>query len=107
MHIIVCALNGRIAPKYYDAAQLVSLIIKNGMIAHRKIVAVEALDPDELCTLVLHMSADVVICGGIRKDYQEKLSGSSVQLIYNVIGNADEVVRRFVEGTLHTGDIVN
>ena len=107
MHVIVCTLNRRIAPKYYDAAQLLSLIIKSGMIAHRKVIAVEALNPDELCALVLYMKADVVICGGIRKDFQEKLGGSSVQLIYNVIGNTDDVVKRFVRGTLRTGDIVN
>ncbi len=106
MHAIVCTLNGRIAPKYYDAAQLLSLVIKEGKIAHRKVIAVDALDPDELCALVLHLKADVVICGGIRQDYQRKLAGSSVQLIYNVIGNIDDVVKRFVEGTLGTGDIV-
>jgi predicted Fe-Mo cluster-binding NifX family protein len=107
MHVIVCALNGIIAPKYYDSAQLLSLIVKNGMIAHQEVIAVEALDPDELCALVLHMKVDVVICGGIRKAYQERLAGSSVQLIYNVIGNTDDVVKRFVEGMLRTGDIVN
>ena len=107
MHVIVCTVNGRIAPKYYDAAQLLSLIIKNGNVINREVIAVDALDPDELCALVLHLKADVVICGGIRQDYQRKLDGASVQLIYNVIGNIDDVVKRFVEGTLRTGDIVN
>lgn len=107
MHVIVCTRNERIAPKYYDAADLLSLFIEEGVIVHRKVIAVEALDPDELCSLVLHMKTDVIICGGIRQDYQEKLKGSSVQLIYNVIGNTDDVVKRFVEGKLRTGDIVN
>jgi predicted Fe-Mo cluster-binding NifX family protein len=107
MRVILCTLNGRIAPKYYDAAQLLLLHIKDGVIAHREVIAVEALEPDELCSLVLHMKTDVVICGGIRQDYQEKLAGSSVQLIYNVIGNTEEVVERFVKGTLRTGDIVS
>jgi len=105
MHVIVCAFNGEIAPKYYDAAQLLSLIVKNGMIAHQEAIAVEALDPDELCALVLYMKADVIICGGIGRDYQDKLAGSSVQLIYNVVGNIDDVVKRFVDGMLRTGDI--
>jgi predicted Fe-Mo cluster-binding NifX family protein len=107
MRVILCTLNGRIAPKYYDAAQLLLLHIRDGVVAHREVIAVEALEPDELCSLVLHMKTDVVICGGIRQDYQEKLAGSSVQLIYNVIGNTEEVVERFVEGTLRTGDIVS
>ncbi|MBN2538896.1 MAG: hypothetical protein JXB09_02465 [Deltaproteobacteria bacterium] len=107
MRVIVCALNGRIAPKYYDSAQLLSMVIEKGVVAHREVIAVEALEPDELCALVLHMKTDVVICGGIRQDYQEKLVGSSVQLIYNVIGNTEDVVERFVEGMLCTGDIVN
>jgi len=107
MHVVVCTLNGRIAPKYYDAAQLLSLMIDNKAIVQRKVIAVEALNPDELCALVVHMKADVIICGGIRTDYQEKLNGSSVQLIYNVIGKTEDVVKRFVEGNLRTGDIVN
>jgi len=107
MRVIVCTLNGRVAPKYYDSAQLLSLVIDNGVLAQRKVIAVEALNPDELCALVVHMNSDVVICGGIRTDYQEKLNGSSVQLIYNVIGKTEDVVKRFVEGHLRTGDIVN
>jgi len=107
MRVIVCTLNGRIAPKYYDSAQLLSMVIEKGIVAHREVIAVEALESDELCALGLHMKTDVVICGGIRQDYQEKLAGSSVKLIYNVIGNTEDVVERFVKGTLHTGDIVN
>jgi predicted Fe-Mo cluster-binding NifX family protein len=107
MHVVVCARNGRIAPKYYDAAQLLSLIVENGAILNREVIALEALNPDELCSLVLHMNADVIICGGIRKDYQDKLNRSSVQLIYNVIGNVDDVLKRFMEGNLSSGDIVN
>jgi len=107
MHVAACTVNGRIAPKYYDATQLLSLIIEGETVVQQKIITVEELNPHELCSLVLHMKVDVVICGGIRKDYQQKLKGPSVQLIFNVIGKTDDVIKRFVEGNLHTGDIVN
>jgi predicted Fe-Mo cluster-binding NifX family protein len=106
MHVLLCTLKRRIAPKYYDAAQLLSIIVEDQTVVQRKVIAVAALNPDELCALVLHMKADVIICGGIRKDYQEKLNGSAVQLIYNVIGHVDDVVDRFLKGRLRTGDIV-
>lgn len=107
MHVILCTVLGRIAPKYYDAAQLLSLIIQGDKIVQRKVIAVEALNPDELCALVLHMKADVIICGGIRQDYLHKLEGTSIRLIYNVIGKVDDVIQRFLSGTLKSGDIVN
>lgn len=107
MRVIVCTLNGRIAPKFYDAAQLFSLMVDNKTIVQRKAIAVDMLNADELCALILHMKGDVIICGGIRIDYQEKLNGSFDQLIYNVIGNIDDVVKRFLEGNLCTGDIVD
>jgi len=106
MKLALCTHNSRIAPKYYDATALVLVTIHNGTVEHRRDIAVETLTPDELCTLVRHMKVDVVICGGIRKDYQEKLKEASIELIYNVIGNVDDVVKKFLEGRLYTGEIV-
>ena len=68
MHAVLCTINDRIAPKYYDAAELLSLVVENRIVRQRKVIAVGALNPDELCALVLYMKTDVIICGGIRKD---------------------------------------
>ncbi len=106
MKVALCTINGRIAPKYYDDIELLIVTIHNGIITERKLIAAEALNPDELCTLILYLKMDVIICGGIIKSYQKKLQDYSVQLIFNVIGNVDDVLRRFMEGQLQSGDVV-
>lgn len=107
MKLALCLLNGRIAPRCFDAAEFLMVTIRKGdTITNKKAIAVAALDPQELCTLVEHLKPNLMICGGVREEFQQKLKKNNIKLIHNVIGNVDDVVNRYMEGTLCSGDIV-
>ncbi len=107
MKIAICQLKGRISPRYNHSAEIATVIISDGMILERKIVALSIMEPDELTEFLAGLGVEAVICGGVKEDCQRMLKQKNIRLIDNVIGNVDAVLDRFIKGELRSGDIVN
>ena len=107
MKIAICQLKERISPRFDRSAEIATVIIGNGLILEKKVVALSILEPDELTEFLAGLGVEAVICGGIKEDCQRMLKQKNIRLIDNVIGNVDVVLNRFIKGELRSGDIVN
>jgi predicted Fe-Mo cluster-binding NifX family protein len=107
MKIAICQLKGRISPRYNHSAEIATVIIGDGMILEKKIVALSIMEPAELTEFLASLGVEAVICGGVKEDCQRMLKQKNIRLIDNVIGNVDAVLKRFIKGELRSGDIVN
>jgi len=107
MKIAICQLKGRISPRYNHSAEIATVIVGDGMILEKKVVAVSILESVELTEFLAGLSVEAVICGGAKEECQRMLKQKNIRLIDNVIGNVDAVLDRFIKGELRSGDIVN
>ena len=48
-----------------------------------------------------------MICGGAKKECQCHLQEHNIRFIDNVIGNVEDVIARYLEGALRSGDVIN
>jgi predicted Fe-Mo cluster-binding NifX family protein len=107
MKIAICQFKGRISPRYNHSAEIATVIIEDGVIPEKKVVAVSIMEPAELTEFLAGLGVEIVICGGIKEECQRMLKQKNIRLIDNVIGNVDAVLDRFIKGELRSGDIVN
>ncbi|HOD34918.1 MAG TPA: NifB/NifX family molybdenum-iron cluster-binding protein [Syntrophales bacterium] len=107
MKIAICQFKGRISPRYNHSTEIVTVIIGNGQILERKVVALTVLEPPEFTEFLAGLGIEAVICGGVKEECRQMLKRKKIRLIDNVIGNVDAVLERFKTGELNPGDIVN
>jgi len=70
-------------------------------------IPIASLKPSGLVELLKGMKVRLVICGGIKKEWQQMLKSNNIQFIENVIGNVDDVVKSYLDGTLHANTVIN
>jgi predicted Fe-Mo cluster-binding NifX family protein len=55
-----------------------------------------------LPTLLTSEQISVLICGGIHPRFQEAIQGQNVQLVWGVVGEWQDVLQAYLNGTLQT-----
>lgn len=106
--IAVCQFNGRVSPRFNHSAEVVMVTMDHsGFIEKRQVIFTATLNPIDLAALLVLHQIETLICGGVRKDCQQILQKNNIELIDNVIGNVDDVLRLYREGNLRGGDVVN
>ena len=103
MRIAIPTTDGRISPVFDVAERLVLVDVEEG----REVGRSEAPLVDEAIELrarrVAQSGVNVLICGAISRPLHALLSSAGVEVIPQTCGQAEEVLRAFVEGQL-TGD---
>jgi len=79
----------------------------SGLIQKRQVIFTATLNPGDLAALLALHQIEILICGGVRKDCQQILQKNNIELIDNVIGNVDDVIRLYRKGKLRRGHIVD
>jgi predicted Fe-Mo cluster-binding NifX family protein len=105
--ILLTLANTLIAPRF-DLATEVRIISTEGKktVGAPKSILLPGPSADELCGLILREEVTVLICGGIEEEHYQFLSWKKVKVIDRVIGETQEIVRRFLECALQPGDVV-
>jgi predicted Fe-Mo cluster-binding NifX family protein len=107
MKIAICQFRGRISPRYNHSTEIATVMIGDGQILEKRVMALTVFEPFELTEFLAELGVEAVICGGVKEDCQQMLKMKKIRLIDNVIGNSDAVLERFIKGELRPGDIVN
>jgi uncharacterized metal-binding protein/predicted Fe-Mo cluster-binding NifX family protein len=77
--------------------------IDKGELLSRRTLDVEVRDEDDLIERLRGLRADMLVCGGIRRELMSDLSSSGVEVINNVAGEVDHVIEVLCEGRLSAG----
>lgn len=59
---------------------------------------------EELCDVITRSGVSVVVCGGIEEDYYHYLRWKRIDVICNVMGRFEDVLRELAAGRLGPGD---
>ena len=105
--ILIPLHEDEVAPRFDLATEvlIVADIEKSGSGEKRTVVLASA-SADQLCHLIVTEGVKTVICSGIEDDYYQYLIWKRIEVIYSVIGSIDAALKRFVEGTLKSGEIL-
>ncbi|HOK07163.1 MAG TPA: NifB/NifX family molybdenum-iron cluster-binding protein [Syntrophales bacterium] len=106
--IAVCQLAERIAPLYDTAPEIAFLLIgDNGRVLERWTINVSTITSAERTDMLDRLGVELVICGGAKQECQRNLKEHNIRFIDNVIGNVENVIARYLEGQLHSGDVID
>jgi predicted Fe-Mo cluster-binding NifX family protein len=104
-NIAVCQVDDRVAPRIDQCPELLLVAVEDPRaVKRKKVFPIAALKPKEIANLLSRLEVKTLICGGVREDYQKALKKLDIQLIDNVIGDVEDVLTRYIEGTLHRGN---
>ncbi|OPY09566.1 MAG: Dinitrogenase iron-molybdenum cofactor [Syntrophaceae bacterium PtaB.Bin038] len=106
--VAICQLDGRIAPLYDTTPEFAVFSIDNhGRISERWTVNVSGLTSAEQTAMLVRLGVEFVICGGAKQECQCHLREHNIRFVDNVIGNVEDVIARYLEGTLRSGEVIN
>lgn len=79
------------------------LTLEDGRVVDRLEFPLSSKDPMDRVRLLRDQRVDVVVCGGVRERIADLLAARGVEVVSWVVGRVDDVVARYVEGTLVKG----
>lgn len=103
---ILVTLSGEMVSPRFDLTTAVSRVLADqdrGLFEERTTILARP-SADLLCQHILNEKIDVLLCGGIEDAYYAYLSWKRIRVLDNIIGDAGEAVRGFLQGTLQAGD---
>lgn len=106
MKIAMPYLDGNINPHFGTSREFVVIEAEDGKITGRKIITNEILHNHGGLALMLKTEgAGVVITGGIGRPMAQALQQSGFEVITGASGEAEQVAKDFLSGTLVTGQV--
>ncbi|MFH0814463.1 MAG: NifB/NifX family molybdenum-iron cluster-binding protein [Pseudomonadota bacterium] len=100
MKIAIPLFNNRVSPRFDFAPSLLVAAIENNQIRERKEIALKGFNLFQRCSILKDLGVNTLICGGIQDFLTRSLDFTSVKVISPISGDAEEVLQRFLQGTL-------
>ncbi len=96
-------LGSRVAPRCQYAKRLLLARLKTDGIKTESIIQPNDWDTDDLLARLLDAQVDTFICGGIEKEFKERIESYGIRVVNNVAGDVDEILAELAAGRLHEG----
>jgi predicted Fe-Mo cluster-binding NifX family protein len=103
MRIAIPQWQGRVSPVFDVATNLLLIEVADAGEVGRREEALTATDPNRRAQQVAQLAPQVLICGAISWPLELALRSLGVQVISQICGQVDEVVRCFLLGELANG----
>jgi predicted Fe-Mo cluster-binding NifX family protein len=100
MKIAIPLFQNRVSPRFEYAPTLLLASVENNKVVKEKEVSLTDYDLFRRCALIKELGVDTLICGGIDGFTIRLLDWRNVRVISPLSGDAEEVLKRFLQGTL-------
>jgi len=101
---IAILLNGtRISPRYGFANDMLLVSIQGGKVVNKERLSLKGLTPYQIPAYLASLGVTKVIAGGIHQRFQELFKERNIQLIWGIIGDAEDALNWFLKGRLTSG----
>ena len=100
MRIAVTYDNGMVGQHFGHTEEFKIYDIQDGNIADAHVVSSNGKGHGMLAEVLQEAGASLLICGGIGMGARNALAAAGVELIPGVQGEADEVIKAYLDGTL-------
>ena len=102
MNIAIPIHRNRVMPRFGCAREIMVVTVEGDRIVSRKRVM---MTPEMFVSLPAVLASEhisVMICGGIHPRFQEAIQRQNIQLIWGVVGEWQDVLQAYLNGTLQT-----
>lgn len=102
--IAIAIFHDRVAPRLDSTENLMLVTTEDGKVKSKELVLLREKDPLRKIDIILLLKPDVLICGGLTKLCDYKLSQSNIKVIPWVQGNAECILslclrNKFIDGS--------
>ncbi|MBW2056490.1 MAG: NifB/NifX family molybdenum-iron cluster-binding protein [Deltaproteobacteria bacterium] len=100
MNVAIPLFGSRISPRFDFCQELLIVTIEDGIIVDKKTVSISSLTPLQRIAELSNRNVKTIICGGINRLVQSHLRNNGISVIYDVMGEAEEALDRYLKGRL-------
>lgn len=100
MKVAIPHWQGRVSPVFDVATRVLLVETANGRERSREELLMTATDPAQRAGELAQGGADVLICGAVSWPLEMAVSSAGIEIITQVCGQVEEVLRAFLEDTL-------
>jgi len=100
MNVAIPLFGSRISPRFDYCQEILIVTVEEAQIIDRKIVSVSSLTPIQRIAELCNRNVKAVICGGINGFLYNHLKNTGISVVYDVMGEADEALDRYLAGQL-------
>jgi predicted Fe-Mo cluster-binding NifX family protein len=101
--IAICSFQNRVCPRFDLTHELLIFDAKNPLKRPLGTINVSEVPPEELFDMFAENKVEVVISGGMQTRFQEMFLRNSIDVIWGVTGEVDDVVEAYRKGMLYSG----
>lgn len=105
--ILITIWQNDVAPRFDLASEvLIATVNARGEVEDKRTLVLPSISAEDLCQLILSEGIDMVICGGVEKEFHQYLNWKKVQVVDSVIGPFEDALRLAMAGALEPGTIL-
>ncbi|PIE31281.1 hypothetical protein CSA56_18855 [candidate division KSB3 bacterium] len=103
MNIAIPIHGSRVMPRFGYTRNVVIITVENGQSVSHKHVAITPQNGITLPDLLISEGISVMICGGIHPRFQQFIQKQGIHLIWGIVGEWQDVLQAYLQGTLQSG----
>lgn len=101
--IAICSFQNRVCPRFDLTHELLIFDSRNPLKGPVGTINVSEIQPEKLFDMFAENKVEVVISGGMQKRFQEMFLRNSIDVIWGVTGEVEDVVEAYKKGILYSG----
>lgn len=99
--------HDEVAPRFDLATEVLNIMVSKGNTVEKKTVVLPRSSADDLCHILISENINTLICGAIEDEYYQFLKWKKLEIFDSVAGEWSAVFQRWMNHTLHAGDILS
>ena len=103
MRYAIPLLGDRVAPRCTFADSILLVTLKRGRILERSNSPMDGTTWADLALVLSDQRIDKMVCGGISRTTRDSIRACGVEVIENVAGESEEILKALQNGVLHDG----
>jgi predicted Fe-Mo cluster-binding NifX family protein len=103
MKLAIMLYGTRVSPRFGYSRGVMIVELSGQEEIHRRNLGVETCPPEQVPELLLKEGVAVVISGGMNHHFQNLFQSRGIQVIWGIIGEADDVLAAYKSGKLIPG----
>lgn len=103
MKIAMPIFQERISPRFDFSPEMWIIEVEGAEVVRKETFSTLSFDPHQRMEQLTSKGVEKLICGGIDRFSARELGGRGIEVIQDVIGEAEAVLDQFVKGTLRPG----
>ena len=100
MRVAIAQWQGRVSPVFDVAAKMLIVEFTNGVEQSRTEAPCGTEEPRARASVLSNAKVDVLICGAISRSFLDAISNSAIEVIPQICGQVENVLKAFVEKRL-------